>query len=133
MVVRKTMTNLEIYNIASTIVELLNKMTEENITLPIKANFYFQKNANTLTTLAKELEEERSKIISKYGTPVEGEEGKVTIDPDKVDEANTELFDLFNLEQEVAVNMIDIDSFGNVEMTPTQMAAITFMIKDDEE
>lgn len=133
MVVRKTMTNLEIYNIASTLVELLNKMTEENITLPIKANFYFQKNANTLTTLAKELEEERSKIISKNGTPVEGEEGKVTIDPGKVDEVNTELFDLFNLEQEVAVNMIDIDSFGNVEMTPTQMAAITFMIKDDEE
>lgn len=133
MVVRKTMTNLEIYNIASTLVELLNKMTEENIALPIKANFYFQKNANTLITLAKELEEERSKIISKYGTPVKGEEGKVTVDPDKVDEANTELFDLFNLEQEVAVNMIDIDSFGNVEMTPTQMTAITFMIKDDEE
>lgn len=133
MVVRKTMTNLEIYNIASTLVELLNKMTEENIALPIKANFYFQKNANTLITLAKELEEERSKIISKYGTPVEGEESKVTVDPDKVDEANTELFDLFNLEQEVAVNMIDIDSFGNVEMTPTQMTAITFMIKDDEE
>ena len=54
------------------------------------------------------------------------------ISHDKIEEANRELDDLFSLEQEVAVNVIELDWFNEINMTPQQVNAITFMIKDEE-
>ena len=82
MVVRKTMSNLEIYNTATSLSELFTEMVQTS--------------------------------------------------PDKIEEANRELNDLFSLEQEVAVNVIELDWFNEINMTPQQVNAITFMIKDEE-
>ena len=132
MVIRKTMSNIEIYNTADALVELFSNMSESNVQLPVKVNFYFQKNMNALVAMAKELEEERTNIIIKYGTPDPEDPDRVTLAPEKLDEANKELNDLFGLEQEVAVNAIELDWFEGINMTPQQVVAITFMIKDEE-
>lgn len=132
MVIRKTMSNIEIYNTADALVELFSNMSESNIQLPVKVNFYFQKNMNALVAMAKELEEERTNIIIKYGTPDPEDPDRVTLAPEKLDEANKELNDLFGLEQEVAINAIELDWFEGINMTPQQVVAITFMIKDEE-
>lgn len=132
MVIRKTMSNMEIYNIATTLVALHNKMVEEGQVFPVKVNFYFQKNMNSLVAAAKEIDEERSKIVMKYGSVSEEDSAKVEIPQDKVEDANQELTDLFSLEQEVAVNTIELDWFDGVSMTAQEVAAITFMIKDEE-
>jgi hypothetical protein len=87
---------------------------------------------NALVTMAKELENERTNIIIKYGSPDPDNADRVRIDPDKLDVANQELNDLFNLEQEVAINAIELDWFDGINMTPQQVVAITFMIKDEE-
>ena len=125
MVVRKTMSNLEIYNTATSLSELFTEMVQTEIKLPVKVNFYFQKNMNALVAMAQELEKERTNIIMKYGSPDPE-------DPNKIEEANKELNDLFSLEQEVAVNVIELDWFNEINMTPQQVNAITFMIKDEE-
>ena len=118
MVVRKTMSNLEIYNTATSLSELFTEMVQTEIKLPVKVNFYFQKNMNALVAMAQELEKERTNIIMKYGSPDSEDPNKIQISPDKIEEANKELNDLFSLEQEVAVNVIELDWFNEINMTP---------------
>ena len=132
MVIRKTMSNTEIYNTATALSELFSTMVQAEMKLPVKVNFYFQKNMNSLIAMAQELELERTNIIMKYGTPTPEDPERVMIDPEKLDDANKELSDLFSLEQEVAINAIELDWFDGINMTPQQVNAITFMIKDEE-
>lgn len=132
MVIRKTMSNTEIYNTATALSELFSTMVQAEMKLPVKVNFYFQKNMNSLIAMAQELEQERTNIIMKYGTPTPEDPERVMIDPEKLDDANKELSDLFSLEQEVAINAIELDWFDGINMTPQQVNAITFMIKDEE-
>jgi hypothetical protein len=133
MVIRKMMKNTEIYNIASGLVSLYNQMVKENLKFPVKINFYFQKNMKSLVEMAQEIESERTQIISKYGSPSEDDPATIKIDPDKASEANKELTDFFTLDQEVTINTIDLECFDGIEMTPQQVEAISFMIKEEEE
>lgn len=132
MVIRKTMSNIEIYNTATALSELFNDMVTKEMKLPVKVNFYFQKNMNALVAMAQELDQEKNKIVLKYGTVDAEDSNKVNLAPEVLNDANQELADLFALEQEVAVNVIELDWFDGIEMTPQQLAAITFMIKDEE-
>ena len=132
MVIRKTMSNIEIYNTATALSELFNDMVTKEMKLPVKVNFYFQKNMNALVAMAQELDQEKNNIVLKYGTIDAEDPNKVNLAPEVLDVANKELADLFALEQEVAVNVIELDWFDGIDMTPQQLVAITFMIKDEE-
>ncbi len=124
----KTMTNLEIYNYANALGTSFN----EDLTLPVKVNFYLQKNMNTIMDAGREIEKTRMEIVQRYGTPTEDGNG-VEIPNDKIEEVNKELEDLFSLEQEIKINEISLEAFANVELSSSQVAAIAFMIKDEEE
>lgn len=124
----KTMTNLEIYAYANA----LRDAFKEDIMLPVRVNFYLQKNMTKLTEAAKEIEKARMEIIEKYGTPAEDGNG-FQVSAEMVEVVNKELEDLFNLEQEIKVNEITLDTFNDIELTSSQVAAISFMIKDEEE
>lgn len=124
----KTMTNLEIYAYADA---LMNAFKEE-ITLPVKVNFYLQKNMTRMIEAGKEVEKTRMEIIQKYGTPTEDGQN-IEVSADMVETVNKELEDLFALEQEIKVNEIALDAFDGIDLTSAQVAAIAFMIKDEEE
>lgn len=124
----KTMTNLEIYAYADA---LMNAFKEE-LTLPVKVNFYLQKNMTRMIEAGKEVEKARMEIIQKYGTPTEDGQN-IEVSADMVKTVNKELEDLFALEQEIKVNEIALDAFDGIELTSAQVAAIAFMIKDEEE
>lgn len=124
----KTMTNLEIYAYADA---LMNAFKEE-ITLPVKVNFYLQKNMTRMIEAGKEVEKARMEIIQKYGTPTEDGQN-IEVSADMVETVNKELEDLFALEQEIKVNEIALDAFDGIDLTSAQVAAIAFMIKDEEE
>lgn len=129
MVQRKMMKNLEIYNLANA---LLEGFQDNNMTLPVKVNFYFQKNMNAIVEMAQDIDKSRIAIFNKYGKRDE-ENNQYTFDPSVTDQVNQELQDLFELEQEVKINLLKLDWFDKVELTSQQVAAITFMIEDDEE
>jgi len=129
MVQRKMMTNMEIYNIANALLEGFKDM---DMKLPIKANFYFQKNMTTIVEMAQEIDKSRIAVFEKYGT-LDSENNQYTFDPAVTDEVNKELQDLFDLEQEVKVNLIKLDWFDNIELTAQQVAAITYMIEDEDD
>lgn len=124
----KTMTNLEIYSYANALMDAF----KEDVTLPVKVNFYLQKNMTRMVEAGKEIEKTRMDIIQKYGTPTEDGQN-IEVPADMVETVNKELEDLFALEQEIKVNEIALDAFDGIDLTSAQVAAISFMIKDEEE
>lgn len=121
----KTMTNSEIYNIAT----ILGKAFEdEKQVLPVKVNFYMQKNRTTLTTLAQEVEKARVEILQKHGTLNE-ETNQFEFSSEVAETVIQELNDLLSLEQEVNIYTVSIDNFGDdLSLTTGQMEALMFMI-----
>ena len=120
------LTNNEIYIYARNLIEAFNDGEQK---LPIKISFYLQKNKNTLLSLAQDIETSRLEIAKTYGI-LDEENQQYNIPVDKMEDANKELVDLFNLEQEVQIYMINIDNFSNdLTITTAQMEAIMFMIE----
>ena len=120
------LTNQEIYNYA---IALNTAFVDDTQRLPVKINFYLQKNKNTLLTMAQEIEESRMEIVREYGS-LDEESGQYIIPKESVDTASKELEDLFALEQEVNICKIDINSFNDdIMFTTGQMEAIMFMIE----
>ena len=118
--------NNQIYQIANNVLSNLDKL---NIYIPAKANFFLQKNLQTLAAAAQEIEKSRIEIAKYYG--VLDEEGQqYKIPEDKLEEASKELNDLFSIEQDLDIKTFSIEALGNAEFTPVQMQAMMFMIED---
>lgn len=121
------LTNLQIYNYASNLLEEFSNSAE--LKLPVKVNFYLQKNLLTLKNLATEIEESRLNIIKEYGKI--NEDGTSYFIPNEnIEKAQQELNDLFALEQEVQIYMIKLDSFNDdILLSMSQMESLMFMIE----
>ena len=120
------MTNMHIYDIANALAE---QFQDKEIKLPVKVNFYLQKNKNVLISLGQELEKERLNIIQKYAD-LDAETEQYVVSEDKTADAIKELNELFALEQEVPVYTVSIDALEGVDFTAGQMEALLFMIED---
>lgn len=125
-----TLTNNEIYNYANDLAEQFAQ--NKDVKFPVKVNFYLQKNQSELLELAQEIEKQRIAIIQEYGITNE-ETQQVEVPPEKIPEATEKLNELFSLTQEVKIYKINLDAFGNIELTAGQMQALLFMIENDEE
>ena len=121
------LTNNEIYSYAG----LLNQYfgPECTVKFPIKINFFLQKNIETLTNAAQEIEKARLKIAQDYGVLTEDGTG-YSIPDDKLEEAQSQLNELFGLEQHLKIKRFSIEDFNNVELSTAETAALMFMIKD---
>jgi hypothetical protein len=119
------MTNNEIYTYTR---QLMDAFSDGEQKLPIKINFYLQKNKNTLLALAQDIERSRLEIAQSFGELDDAGEQYV-IPNDKLAEASKELEDLFNLEQDVTIHKISIDSLNDdLMLSAAQMEALMFMI-----
>lgn len=119
------MTNNEIYTTANQLVAVFNDDTQR---LPIKINFYLQKNKKTLVALAQDIEAARMEIAKSYGTLSEAQDQYI-IPPENMEKAQKELNDLFDLEQEVPIGKISIDKIDeDLVLSAGQMDALMFMI-----
>lgn len=119
------MTNFEIYTTMSKI----NDNFKGSEKLPIKLNFYLQKNNKLLLDLVREIESARMEIGKKYG---EETENGYTISSDKIEEANKEYGELMECEQEVNICTISIDKLpDDLELTTAQMDALSYMITEE--
>ncbi len=118
------MTNNEIYKLAND----LQRAFEDNTQyLPVKVNFYIQKNKATLLALAQDIERSRLEILKNYGTLNE-ETNNFEFSGENAQKVVADLNDLFALEQDVKIHKVDIDAFGDLTLTTGQMEALMFMI-----
>ena len=119
------LTNEKIYNYANKLAEAFEDSEQR---LPVKINFYLQKNKKVLIDLAQDIEQSRLSIAKANGT-YNAEKGQYAIAPDKVENAQKELSELFEIEQEVDIYTINIDTIDeNLMLTTAQMEALLFMI-----
>ena len=123
-----TLTNLEIYTTAQALMESITT----DVNLPVKVGFYIQKNMKKMTELAQEIEKSRMEIFDKYGEKDE-ENNQYKFDKSVQEQVQKELNDLFDLTQDVKTNMLELDWFDDIDLNANQIAAISYMIKDDED
>lgn len=130
MVIRKNMTNEEIYMHATALNAAFEEMS--NVVMPVKVHFYFQKNMTNIISMAQDLEKARMDIMQKYGT-LDEETRTYKFEDDKIAQANQDIIDLFSVEQEVKINAIPLEWLDSLELTAQQINAFSFMIADEEE
>ena len=119
------LTNKQIYDYAIAVMEAFKDSDQK---LPIKINFYLQKNKKMLLELGQDIENSRMEIIREYGV-LDKETNQYIIPSEKIEVANKELTDLLELEQEVNLYIINIDNLSDdYSLTTGQMEAIMFMI-----
>lgn len=124
-----TLTNNEIYAYANA---LAGEFAQNEVKLPIKINFYLQKNMTELIALAQDIEKQRVAIAEEYGTLNE-ETQQYEIPEANINAASAKLEELFGLTQDVKVYKVKLDAFGDMELTAAQMQALLFMIDEEEE
>ena len=121
------LTNNDIYNYAS---ELAVEFGPDcNIKLPIKVNFFLQKNIKLLVELAQDIDNSRMEIAQQYGE-LNADGTSYIVPPEKMEDTSRDLNELFNLTQDVAIRTFNIDDFNNIELSYKQMNALMFMIED---
>lgn len=123
------LTNNEIYNYANA---LMTEFGEDQIKLPLKVNFYLQKNMVELVGLAQDIEKQRLVIAEEFGTLNE-ETQNYEIPQENITAASNKLEELFSLTQDVKIYKVKLDAFGDIDLTSTQMQALLFMIDEEEE
>lgn len=123
-----TLTNNQIYNYAT---DLMNSFSNNDLKLPIKINFYLQKNQLELLTLAQDIEKQRIDIVKEYGT-LDEETNNYIVPNNKIAEATEKINELFDLTQDVKIYKVKLEDFGDIDFTPNQMKALLFMIEEEE-
>lgn len=109
-------------------IKLNEAFSDASQKLPVKINFYLQKNKAVLLELAQSIEETREELINQYGTTTE--DGGYTFTEENTVLLNKEISDLAELEQEVNIYMVKIEDFPeDISLTTAQMEALMFMIE----
>ena len=124
-----TLTNEEIYGYARRIDEQFNQ-TINTLQLPVKVNFYLQKNIKAIMGPAQEIETARLELAQRYGTATEDGKG-YKVEKENIPLVEKEMDDLLALEQDIQIYPIKLSSFDGVDLTYAQVDAISFMIEED--
>lgn len=106
-------------------VNILNKLV--NVSLPAKTSYKFVKVMQKFNDELKLLEEQRQKLINKYGA--EGENG-FTVTEENKETFIKEFSDLMEVELDIDWEPISIDSFGEAELSVADISKIQFLLKD---
>jgi len=130
MVIRKNMSNNEIYTHASNLLGAFEDVAE--LKMPVKVHFYFQKNMDNIVAMAQDIEKSRNELLQKYGTLDEETQNYKFADED-IEKVNHDITDLFSLEQEVKIHVIPIEWVENMELTAKQVSAFSFMFDEFDE
>lgn len=128
--------NFEIMNILKNLNSEfgLMKSNDPDKKLPVSVLWNLSKNVKKLQELADLLNEQEQKINNNYFNEEKSEKndnGDLEIKPEYRDSFITEKNDLYNLENEVELQTININEISNLNFTPADFTAIEFMIEEE--
>ena len=106
-------------------VSVLNKLVD--LALPAKSSYKFVKIMRKFNEELKMLEEERQKLINKYG---QEKDGVVTVEEKNKETFLKEFGDLLETQIEVDWEPISIDALGSVEISVAEITKIQFLFRD---
>lgn len=128
---RKQFSNKEILLYAEQLKKIFLELGQD-IELPIKINFFLQKNIKTLMDAAQEIEEMRLKIGKKYGTYDSTTQSYHIPSGENLNKAQQEINNLLSIDQILDINLISLTELQNTtHLTVGQMSAMLFMIDND--
>lgn len=127
-----TLSNERIVNTIDVLGEL------NNAKLPVKVAYAITKNINKINSELKAYNEEKAKLIDKYGE--KDKEGKLKVDKkgniplkeEHIEEWNRDIAELLSIENEIDIHMINLDDLlnSNCNISPAGLVAIDFMINE---
>lgn len=106
-------------------VSVLNKLVD--LPLPAKSSYKFVKIMKKFNDELKILEDERQKLINKYG---EEKENAVTVKNENKETFLKEFTELLETQIEVDWEPISVDSLGQVELSVAEITKIQFLFRD---
>ena len=114
-------------------VQVLRKLN--NAELPVRVSYKLAKNIKSIDKELKIYEEEKQKLINKYGE--KDEEGKLKTKEDgsinitDTENWNKDIKELLDIEAEINIEKINIDELAksDLKLTPAELALIDYMIK----
>lgn len=128
---RKQFSNREILLYAEQLKKIFLDLGQD-IELPVKINFFLQKNIKTLMDAAQEIEEMRLKIGKKYGTYEAETQSYHILNGENLEKAQQEIINLLSIDQVLDINLISLTELQNTtHLTVGQMNAMLFMIDND--
>lgn len=92
----------------------LNDLQELKLPLNIKTSYILAKNKQSLTPLVNLIEQKRMELYRKYGT--QKDDGSVVVPKERISELEIELNELLEVENNVELMELNLDSFGDVEI-----------------
>lgn len=121
------MTNKAIYE---TVLQLNETFADKDMRLPVKVNFFLQKNIKTLLALYDEIENARLEIAKAYGT-LNSNGTAYDIPVESNETVSKELNDLLAIEQDVPLKTISYTDLGPTNLSIAQMQALMFMMEEE--
>lgn len=122
---KRLFTNGELYSLSQNLIE--NPIKEDTY-IPIKLNFYIQKNIETIMSEYQKIEKHRINIVKHYGEF--DDKCQITIPQDKIMEVNAELDTLSEIKQEVDLHMLTLDDIQDLQLSTGELKSIMFMIEE---
>lgn len=122
------LSNLQLVNSIQVLKQLSNQ------SLPIKVSFYVSKNIKSIQAAAEVFEEEKKKLMKQYCE--KKEDGSLNVHEDGTVDIldkegwNKDFGELLELESEVDVIKISISDFNQTAITPQEVQAVEFMLKE---
>lgn len=125
----KKMTNADILAFYNELYKMNKKEEEtgESIFRNIKVNFAIRRNKEKLLPILKAYEESRQQIFDKYKS--EEDDSKIQIRMECAKQYSEDMNELLNIENEVDIHSVPIDSLSECNLTMSEMDAIYFMIE----
>lgn len=122
------------------IISAINSMQEiMNTKLPSKTSWNLSKNFKKLDEAIKDFNEFQYELLKQYaikeanGEIKFDENQQFTIIPEYKTKFNKERNDLLNFEDTLSIHSIKLSDLENVDISPTTLYGLDFMIEDDTE
>jgi single-stranded DNA-specific DHH superfamily exonuclease len=103
----------------------MNKMIDAS--LPAKLSFRLVRAMREMNDVLKNLEEERSKLIKKYGK--DNGDGNITVSEENKSQFLEEFTNLLSEEIEIQWEPIDPEALGDISLSVSDIAKIGFLFK----
>lgn len=100
------------------------------ISLPVKVSYNIARNLKKIQRELEPFEKARIELVRKHGN--EDEEGKLVVKEENMQEFYKEMTELLEEEIEIDIRSIDIEGLAKIELSPTEMQLIDFMLAIEE-
>lgn len=105
----------------------LTKLEENKVILNIKASYKLARAKKIVQSFVNTIQQEQMKLYQKYG---EKEEDKIRIPAEKLDDFTKEYEELLQIKNNIEINPIQLEDFGEVEMDLQVMQGLMSIVED---